>query len=472
MALLIAFGMTLAPSALAQVQVEMEIGIGGNVVVGAWNPLRVVARDVPIGSRLEVTVDHGSLREGQVPFTLSLPVAGGPGLSVVERSVYVAPFSSVAWAVVGPSGVVASGAIPGRDQDSTPLDVVLSRESGSYAGAFPPEARVVDALASELPLDVAAYDGVRSMIIDGSTVAPRLAALAAAAAAGAVVVLNGPLPQSHAELELLLGDRGGRLGAGRVLASDGSPADIARLVDSNVSLPAGALAEAAAATPLVSPDPQLRQQLVIVFAVVFSLAAVLLTRAFGGPGLVSAALVAGLLSVAAWQAARPSSPQVVGQRTVAIIGGELALATKVEEHYTLPATEVLVPAAARPLHVRQYRVDEHGLSLSLQGWSSVVMVGAPDVVDAPLVFEAGRLVNRGGVRLHDVLVVGLGPQGAVEPSASLRPRAAEDGPPPAAYARLLEGLAPGSVAALSGCEAGCVVWLAPGLLTDLELEGL
>ena len=151
--------------ASAQSQVQMELGIGGNVVVGAWNPLRVVARDLPVGSRLEVTFDHGSLREGQVPFVLSLPVSGGPGLSVVERTVYVAPFHSVSWAVVGQGAIVASGSIPGRDQDETPLDVVLSRRSGVFAAALPNDARVVDVGAAQLPLDVAAYDGVRSVIV-------------------------------------------------------------------------------------------------------------------------------------------------------------------------------------------------------------------------------------------------------------------------------------------------------------------
>ncbi|HZX00532.1 MAG TPA: hypothetical protein VFF10_10750 [Trueperaceae bacterium] len=458
--------------ASAQSQVQMELGIGGNVVVGAWNPLRVVARDLPVGSRLEVTFDHGSLREGQVPFVLSLPVSGGPGLSVVERTVYVAPFHSVSWAVVGQGAIVASGSIPGRDQDETPLDVVLSRRSGVFAAALPNDARVVDVGAAQLPLDVAAYDGVRSVIVDGSTVAPRLAALAAAASAGALVVLNGPLPQSHAELELLLDSHDGRLGAGSVVSHVGSPADVAQLVITAGTLSRRALVETAAATPLVTPPSQLRQQLVIVVAIVFSVVAVLLSRVFGGPGLVSTALLAVLLSVAAWQVARPPSPQVVGTRTVALVGGELALTTRLEEHYTLPATQLNLAAHARPLDVRPYRVDESGLHLSLGGWRSVVLAGAPDVVDAPLVLQEGSLHNRGDATLNEVLVVGLGPQGDLTPGASIRPRSLEDGPAPEAYARLIADLAPGTVIALSGCEAGCTVWLAPGILGDLALGDL
>lgn len=464
--------LTVMATAAAQPTVQMELGLGGNVVVGAWNPLRVVARDVPLGSRLEVTFDHGSLRDGPVPFVLSLPVAGGPGLSVVERTVYVAPFSSVSWAVVGQGAVVASGGIAGRDQDDTPLDVVLSRRGGTFAAAFPESARVVDITASQLPLDVAAYDGVRSVVVDGTTVPPRLAALAAAAAAGAVVVLNGPLPESHSELELLLGRHGGRLGAGRVVASTGSAADVARLIAPEETVPRAEVVQASAATPLVTPPAQLKQHLVIVVAIVFSVLAVVLTRIFGGPGLVSTALVAGLLSLAAWQAARPPAPQVVGTRTVAIVGGELALATLLEEHYTLPATQLDLSVQARPLDVRPYRVDEAGLHLSLDGWRSVVLAGAPRVLDAPLVLKGTHLVNRGSVTLTQVLVVGLGPQGDLRPGATLQPRGQEDGPPPQAYARLLDLLAPGTVVALSGCDAGCTVWLAPGVLAGNEWEGL
>ena len=71
--------------ASAQSQVQMELGIGGNVVVGAWNPLRVVARDLPVGSRLEVTFDARvepgaqiEQREGAV----SLLMPGEPELTV------------------------------------------------------------------------------------------------------------------------------------------------------------------------------------------------------------------------------------------------------------------------------------------------------------------------------------------------------------------------------------------------------
>ncbi len=462
------------PVAGAQAGAELRIGIGGNVVVGAWNPLRVVARDVPLGSLLEVTFDQGSLRAGAVPFRLRLPVSGGPGLSVVEHIVYVAPFASVTWALVGDGAVVASGSIPGRDQDSRRLDVVLSRHSGTYSAAFGGDARVVDVSAAELPLAPAAYDGVRSVIVDGSVAAPRLEALAAAAAAGAAVVVVGEMPASHADL-LLLASRPQRpLGAGAVLALDGSPADVAVAVQRFAAArpERRELVAAAAARPLVTPPAPLRQQLVVAAAVVFSVLAITVTRLFGAPGLASALLLAGIVSGAAWLYARPTQPQVVGTRTVAVVGGELALATRLEERYSLPATTVTAGGLARPLDARPYLVDGEGLHLDLPGWRSVVLVMAPELVDAPLGLQDGRLVNRGAATLSDVLIVGLGPQGDLAPGAGAVPGPGEDGPPHEAYAALLPLLPVGSVVAVSGCDVGCTVWLAPALLDEGALEEL
>lgn len=466
LALLLLASYALAGAARAQASVELELGIGGNVVVGAWNPLRLVARDVPLGSRVEVTFDLGSLRAGAVPFHLSLPVSGGPGLSVVEHPVYVAPFQSLTWALVRDDRVVASGGIPGRDQDPRPLDVVLSRRSNDYASALGHEARVVDVSAAQLPLSPEAYDGVRSVIVDGTAAAPRLEALAVAAAAGALVVVDGSMPPSHAELDLLTVDGQRRLGAGAVVALGGAPADAAQAVRTfAASGPAtGQLLSAAGSTPLVDPPAPLRQQLVVAVAVVFSAFAVVVTGVFGAPGLLSAMLLAGLLSAAAWLYARPTAPQVVGVRTVAVAGGDLALATRLEEHYTLPVSRLALTGSARPLTARSYRVDERGLTLDLGSWRSVVIVRVPELVDSPLVYEGDRLVNRGSAALHDVLVVGLGPQGPLPPGTGLVPTPGEDAVAHVAYAALLPLLSPGTVVALSSCDSGCTVWLAPELV--------
>ena len=263
------------------------------------------------------------------------------------------------------------------------------------------------------------------------------------------------------------------LGAGGVLAVTGSAGDVAAALDAFIATrpPPGELVATAAARPLVTPPAPLRQQLVVAAAVAYAVLAVTVTRLFGAPGLLSALLLAGLLSAAAWLYARPTEPQIVGTRTVAVVGGELALATRLEEHYTLPATTVAVRGPARPLDTRAYRVDESGLQVDLTGWRSVVIVRAPELVDAPFVLEADGLRNLSRLPLHDVLVVGLGPQADIAPGALARPVPGEDGPAHESYAALLPFLPAGSVVALSGCEAGCTVWLAPALL-DASVEEL
>src|SRR5690606_37935340 len=115
-------------------------------------------------------------------------------------------FTSISWSLRAPEAVLASGSVTGRDQDTRPLDLVISREPGRYLAAFGTGTRVIDVAAAALPIEVAAYDRVRTQIIDGTTTAPRLEAVAAAAAAGAVVVLHGELPPSHRELRLLAAD--------------------------------------------------------------------------------------------------------------------------------------------------------------------------------------------------------------------------------------------------------------------------
>ena len=277
------------PAARAQQgsQTTVEIGVGGNIVVDAWNPLRLVTRDVPAGTRLHLTFDQGSLRQGAIPLEVELTVPGGAGIGVVDSLFYVSSFNSIGWALRGPEAVLASGSLAGRDQDTRPLDLVLSREPGRYLTAFGAGTRVIDIAAAALPIEVAAYDGVRTLIIDGTTTAPRLEAVAAAAAAGTVVVLHGDLPPSHRELHLLVADASSAgvpsrtaLGAGVVLTSRGAPSDAVAAALSHVAVDRAALVRVLAAQQLVERPGGPSQGLVLVAAGVFSLLALVMMRWF------------------------------------------------------------------------------------------------------------------------------------------------------------------------------------------------
>lgn len=444
--------------------------MASQVVVDAWNPVRLIANDVPPGSVLTVTIDQGSLRSGPIPATLTLPVSGGGGVSVVEERLYVPAFQSISWSLANDQRVISSGSLAGREQDSRPLDLIVSREPGRYASAFAGEARVIDLTASQLPLTADAYDGVRSVIIDGSGTAPRLEAVAAAAAGGAIVVLHGQLPGSHAELELLKDGPLSRLGAGAVAATSGAPVDAVAAVESFSTLDRAGFLDALTAAPLIEPPSPAPQALVLAVAAAFGLIVIALLRLFSAPGLVSAVMLAALLSFAGWRALRPSESELVGNRTLAIAGGPLALSVEAREYFTLPATVVDVPDGARPLLPRAYTLDRSGMHVALARWRSLVVTLPPAVSDSPLRYAEERLGNIGDATLSDVIVIGVGPQGELAAGATARLEMAEQGPLPALYEGLAGSLPKGSLLATSGCPEACTVWMAPALIDLVSVE--
>ena len=449
---------------------RLEIGVGEQIVVDAWNPLRLIANDVPPGSVLTVTIDQGSLRSGPIPAVLTLPVSGGGGVSVVEERLYVPRFQNITWSLANDARVIGSGSVSNRDQDARPLDLVLSREPGRYASAFASDARVIDLTASQLPLTPDAYDGVRSLIIDGTATAPRLEAVAAAATGGVIVVLHGQLPSSHRELELLKDGRLTRLGAGAVAETSGAPVDAVSAVQAFDAPDREELLAALTASPLVEPPTPAPLPLVLAVAAGFSLVVIALLRLFAAPGLVSAVLLAALLSFAGWRALRPAEAELVGRRTLALGGGALALSLETREYFTLPAAVIDVPGGARPLRAQPYSLDRAGLHVALPRWRSLLVALAPTVVEFPVRLSDQRLTNAGDAPLSEVVVLGLGPQGELSPRGSAPLAMAEQGPLPELYAGLWDALPAGSLLATSGCPEACTVWLAPGFVDLAALE--
>ena len=473
--LLALLAVALAPVLLAQARAQahdtrLEVGIAGHLVVGAWNPVRLIANDVPPGSVLIVTLDQGSLRAGAIPAVLSVPVSGGGGVSVVEERLYVPAFNNITWSLSTAARVIGSGSLPGREQDSRPLDIVVSRQPGRYASSFASEARVIDLNAAELPLQPAAYDGVRSVLIDGSGTAPRLEAIAAAATGGALVVLHGDLPSSHDELRLLADGSMTRLGAGAVMTTGGAPVDAVAVIEAFSPLDRTALVESLTAEPLVMPPAPAPQALVLAVAAAFGLVVIALMRLFSTPGVVSAVLLAALMSFAGWRALRPAAAELVGSRTLALAGGELALTLETREYFSLPATVIHVPGGARPLRAQPYRLDRAGMHVALPRWRSLIVVMPADVAAFPLRLQSGALSNSGAFAMNDVIIIGLGPQGSLQPGATRALGMAEQGLPPALYAGLTASLPRGSLVASSGCPDACTVWLAPSLVDVMLLD--
>ncbi len=453
----------LAPgAALAQGQVaRFTLGVAGQPVAEAWNQLRLELRDAPPAT-LTLQIDQGTLRSGEVPLTITHAVRGGAGISIFERTIFLPRFARLTWRLATTDRVLASGSLPGREVDTRPLDLLLSGAPGAYRsayeGAVGPGARLVDVAATDLPTEPAAYDGVRSLLIDGTAAAPRLEAVAAAAAGGAVVVLRGPLPSSHSDLLLLLGGaEATRLGAGAVLHVE---ADAQAAVEAMAALQMPgreALLAALLAEPLVRPDAPVRQLQVALVLAAYALATLLLLRWAGTPGLVAALALAGTLSLVGWRLLRPAAPQLEGQLTLALAGDGLALESGASELLTMPRATLNLSGHRRPLRPTPYLVDDGGTHVQLERWRAVMFEAAPTLSESPLVFTGASVGNVGRQPVFDLTVVGTGPVGDLPPGAAT-PTPTESGAWPR-YEALIPLLPDGAVVGRSACDATCTVWV-------------
>jgi len=434
---------------------QVELGLGGHLVADAWNPVQVTVRDAA-PSVLRLRIDEGSLLEGPRIVRYSASVPGGSGVTVFQDDLYVPTFRSLSWTLASGRSVLASGSLGAADADARPLQVVLSSSPGSWRSAFGADARLVDVAASDLPARAAAFDGVRTILLDGSAAAPRAESIAAAAAGGVQVLLAGALPASQAGLARLAAAGSHRLGAGVVMRIADDPAAVrARLAAWNPQDRSG-LVQALAADRLVHPPPTPSQPLVLSLAAAYVLAALLGLRFGGAPGLAAGLVLALMVSVAGWRLLRPASPELDASRTVLVGGGELALALKVDERLTLPSGVVSLEGAGRPLTPIPYSVDDGTTHVELPRWHAVAVAVRPALRPASLRFQDGQLINDGHTPLRDVYVLGLGRQPDLAAGVTRAPAPGEEGGLPAPLARLAARLPRGTALA----QAPEAVWVA------------
>ena len=450
-------GVTLQPAA----GVRFARGGAGQPVAEAWNPLRLELRDAPPAT-LTMQIDQGTLRSGEVPLTITLDVRGGAGVSIFEDLVYVPRFATLGWRLATQERVLASGSIAGREADDRPLDLVLTSNPGAfrlpYLDAFGPGTRLVDVTAALLPQEPAAYAGVRSLVIDGTSAAPRLEAVAAAVTGGAVVVLAGPLPASHDELLLLLnGADAVRLGGGALLYVEGGRA-LAVEALRHVEVPARAALQAVLVQgQLVEPPAPIKDHMVVLMVAVYALGVLLLMRFAGAPGLSAALAVAGLVSLVAWQLLRPAAPQLEGRAALALAGGELAAVMPVHEVLTMPQTTITLAERVRPLMPQAYWIDAAGTHIALDRWRSVLLELAPRLGQAQLTVQDGAPYNHGPGPLRNLYLVGQGLQGDLAADSGTL-RSSESGS--SDWAAPLAPLLPaGTWLAQDDCSAGCTTWV-------------
>ncbi len=428
---------------------EVEVGFRGAPVADAWNPLRVTVRDVGSG-RLTLVADQGNLRDGEIPWTMVVPVSGGAGVRVLEVDVFLPAWRSLVWSLEAGGSIVASGALPREAADRRRLDLVVSAGPGVVAERL--AGRVVDVPAALLPARAAAYDGVRSLWIDGSGGMPATAAITAAAAAGAVVVLSDEALRDPVVVELV-----GEGAAWVPIAAGGwwlgAPPDGAQLESARVDLGAY-LAAFAAAGGVVAPRT-VSVAAVMVTASAYVLLVMLAWRVGGAPGLLTWSVLVLGASLLAWGAPRPSSPTLIESRALHVGVGDLAWRTEVHDLLTLPAGVVEVARVARPATTtagEQRLGTPPGTTLTLPRWRGASLVESPRAAPALLALGAdGQPVAVGGRVLSDVRVVGGPAWREVAPGRELGPasEAAALGGDAAAFEALLP---PGSAWARDGAD--------------------
>lgn len=430
---------------------RLELGFAGEFVAGAWNPLRLTLRDQGRGGAvLELVFDQGSLRRGEQLAGYRAEIAGGSGLVVFEDDVYVPAWRAFRWTVRRGASVVASGALdPRRGRlDDRPLDLLLSAQPGHWRAAYGDDARPVEVAAADLPRRGAAYDGVRSLLVDGTGAVPATAAVAAAAAAGVRVLLVGELPPSHAELVWLAPGLAAGLGAGEVRRV--APEDVARALAAPPTLDPDALLAAIAADGGPAGPTGVPQLSLLVAVGGYLLAVLALVRLGGAPGLTAALALALLASFAAWAALRPPVSHYEDRHRIEVGAGGLALALEARGLLSLPEGEVASAGALRPAEARPYRVDDDRTLVRLPRWGEATLLARPEIVPAQLRWDGVRLENVGRSPLRDVVVVGLGPQPDLPSGAATEARPAEEAPLGFPAEDLLRRLPAGTATARAG----------------------
>ena len=415
-----AAGLLLAAMASAQAGArlaDVAIGFRGAPVADAWNPVRVTVRDVGSG-HLTLVADQGSLREGEVPWTIVLPVPGGAGVRVLEADVYVPAWRSLVWSLEAGGAVVASGALPRDAADRRRLDLVVSARPGAVAERL--AGRVVDLEASALPARAAAYDGVRSVWVDGSAGIPSPAALTAAAAAGAVVVFaDDALLDATWSALLAWGPDWTPVAAGGWWR--GEPPSGASLEGGRIDLHAWVAAFAAvggATPPAALPAPAL-----VLASSAYVLLVLLAWRAGGLPGLLTWLVLLGGASLLAVLAVRPPSATLFEARALQVAAGELAWRTQLHDVFTLPAAEVSLPRVARTAAAvagSQRLGALPATTLALPRWRGATLLEPPRATEALLGWGAdGNPLALGTATLTHVRIVGGGAWDAVAPGQPL-----------------------------------------------------
>ena len=357
----------------------LSIGFDGDVVAGRWNPFEFSFRDFSRVT-LTFTIDQGDLRSGSLPAVHTFELAGGPGLTVVEDDLFVPAWQSFSWTAATPQRVIASGSFHPRDLDPRPLAVILSTAAARHAHLVPPDTRLVAQPSARLPERLAAWDGVSMLVIDGSTAPPSTQSVAAAAVAGASVVVLEPLPASFDDILLLASGPVTRLGSGQIML--GLEPDL-------LQQPPDALAleQYLATRNELELVPPVKLVFLAPLVLIYCVATVLLFRAAGLPGAVAGSAVGLLVAVLAWPSLMPRPPLVTGTMQLKVSAGGLSRSHSTVQVLDRRGGQLDLTGSYRPLTATPYTFAAGSTSLAAPRWRPVQLFSRPVLAaagEAPL----------------------------------------------------------------------------------------
>lgn len=409
------FCVTVVVDAQSSQDLSLELGFNNTLVADHWNPIKLTRRDQP-AQMLTLTIDQGTLRGGEVLAVYRKELSAANGLDVFEDDVYIPAWRRFSWRVENSERVFASGTIERREVNTQPLTLLISAQPEMWLKDFAPDARVLELPFSLLPERLASYDGVTTLLIDGTAPAPTLEAVTSAAVSGVNVLLLENLPESHAELELLAPKARQRLGAGWIARTsvDGVRATLSMLTP----LAPGTLVSSLVNDDLHQRPPRVPQMIVLGAASAYALVTLLLIRFLGSAGLLTSFLLAALASVGAWTWLRPAKPQLVQTRTLTL-NADLAYAGGVQGLFTLPDADISLNLIAHPTDLRAYTQQSEVLHMTLPRYSEVVLEQRPTLSSATLKLEGETLSNLTDGIMTNVYVKGLGMQADIAAQQTL-----------------------------------------------------
>jgi hypothetical protein len=429
--------------------VHFEVGFSGQFVTDHWNPLRITLRDIN-AAKVEIHIDQGSLRDGPRPMIYRAAIQGGNGISVFEDDLYIPHWRRFSWLVESNNITIASGSFDPKEKSSLPLDIILSNQPGTWRANYEKDSRTLEINATSLPERTAAYNGIRSLLIDGTSATPTLAAVAAAAAAGVRVIVVDPLPADHENLNLLATYPIQRLGAGWIVRDQNAQTAFAAISSLDHGFPKPLLYSLENAVEL--PDPASKPPLPLLAALaIYSLTALLLLRVGTVASTLTSLSLVLLSCIAAWSLLRPDAPLLSFDLSVTVGGGDLAAVYKLRTLYNLPGGTVHNQLVGHPIDQRPYEAGPAGIDVRLDRGDHTTIVAKPTLDRAPLIWKEGMLVNVGTAPLKDIFVIALGMQkDSLPPGATLQPTLVEEAELPSTYLQLKARLPSGTALAFSG----------------------